>query len=105
MKPGTSLSKDKSTLTITIIGEFKSSYLQSFRKAYMGQDTVALKHYIVDLTDCTYVHSSGLGMLLVLKEFAATHEATVKIKTRYDSVKELFDLANFQELFDISRAT
>lgn len=63
------VSPDGKKLTIVIKGRFDFSSHQLFRDAYerfyKAPDT-----YIVDLKDTTYLDSSALGMLLLLRDHA-----------------------------------
>ena len=66
MSVGANLSADGRELTITIQGRFDFSAHQEFRAAY---EKLASKPeaYVIDLGEATYLDSSALGMLLLLR--------------------------------------
>ncbi|MEC9085422.1 MAG: STAS domain-containing protein, partial [Pseudomonadota bacterium] len=59
-------SDDGKTLTICVEGRFDFSTHQSFRDAYEHSEPT-VSHYVIDLSDTTYLDSSALGMLLLLR--------------------------------------
>lgn len=57
----------------------------------------------VDLTKTTYMDSSGLGMLLVLKSHEYIPEQKIVINTKGNmSIAELMNFHNFNQLFTIA---
>ncbi|CAI3807682.1 hypothetical protein DBADOPDK_04665 [Pseudomonas sp. MM223] len=74
----TDFSQDGKKLTIKIKGRFDFGKHQEFRDAYERQpdrpDSV-----VVDLKDTTYLDSSALGMLLLLRDHAGGDESDVRV--------------------------
>lgn len=97
----TTHSPDGKTLTICILGRLDYSTHGDFRKAYEGSDGPNMA-CVVDLEQVDYVDSSGLGMLLVLKEFAGGDGASVKMVHAQDDVRRILEIANFDRLFELS---
>ena len=62
-------SADGQELTIAISGRFDFNAHQAFRDAYQRQD-VSPQRYVVNLQGTTYMDSSALGMLLLLRDHA-----------------------------------
>ena len=96
-----SVSADGEALTISVDGRFDFSSHQEFRRAYEDQPVVA-KTYTVDLQATSYLDSSALGMLLLLKDFAGGDEAVVNIINCNSDVKKILSISNFEQLFSIS---
>lgn len=94
------VSPDGSELTITIQGRFDFSAHQDFRRSYESLDKPA-KSYSVDLREATYLDSSALGMLLLLRDFAGGDAASVKIVNCNPDVKKILSISNFEQLFTI----
>ena len=94
------LSADGRKLTIAIKGRFDFAKHQEFRDAYekFGPDT----EYVVDLKEATYVDSSALGMLLLLREKLMAVRKEAEITGAKGAVKQVLDIANFARLFRIS---
>jgi anti-anti-sigma factor len=96
----TQIAPSGDTLTINIHGRFDFSSHQAFRSAYEGGES-AIKAYIVDMKDTTYLDSSALGMLLLLRDFAGGDNAKISIINCNADVKKIFTISNFELLFDI----
>lgn len=92
--------KDSSKLAILIDGKFDFNIRKPFRDAYSSADP-KIKHFILDMLKATYIDSSGLGMLLILKEHADQIGGSVTVINANPAVKELLELSNFGQLFDI----
>ncbi len=94
-------SQDGKKLTIKIKGRFDFGKHQEFRDAYERQprrpDSV-----VVDLKDTTYLDSSALGMLLLLRDHAGGDESDVRVVHASSDVRKILAISNFEKLFDIS---
>ncbi|MBB4811565.1 MULTISPECIES: STAS domain-containing protein [Pseudomonas] len=95
------VSPDGKKLTIVIKGRFDFSSHQLFRDAYerfyKDPDT-----YIVDLKETTYLDSSALGMLLLLRDHAGGDESEVRVINSNSDVRKILAISNFDKLFDIN---
>jgi anti-anti-sigma factor len=78
-------------LTIKVDGRFDFSAHQEFRDAYEAISS-DVNSYVVDLGNTSYLDSSALGMLLLLRDHAGGDSASIKI------VK---CISNFEQLFTI----
>lgn len=94
-------STDGSELVISIDGRFDFSTHQDFRKAYENE-AINPSRYVVDMEETTYLDSSALGMLLLLRDYAGGDAADVKIINCNDDVKKILTISNFEQLFVIS---
>ena len=94
------LSTEDSVLTIGIKGRFDFASHQSFSEAYEGKGE-DISHYRLDMRDVTYLDSSALGMLLLLRDYSRNN-AKISITNCSDEVKKIFEISNFKQLFDIS---
>ncbi|MTI97094.1 MAG: STAS domain-containing protein [Marinobacter adhaerens] len=88
------------TLVISIEGRFDFSTHQAFRDAYEHGDP-AVRNYIVDLSDTTYLDSSALGMLLLLRDYAGGDSARIVIENCNNDVRRILSISNFEQLFNI----
>ena len=93
-------STDGSQLSICIEGRFDFSSHQDFRKAYEDLGS-SPSSYTVDMSETTYLDSSALGMLLLLRDHAGGDEAKIAIVNCNDDVKKILTISNFEQLFDI----
>lgn len=87
-------------LTIKIQGRFDFSAHQEFRDAYekAKEDPLA---YIVDMKETTYLDSSALGMLLLLRDHAGGDSSNIEIVNCNPDVKKILTISNFEQLFTI----
>lgn len=93
-------SEDGRVLTIRIEGRFDFSSHQSFRDAY-EQAGPGVEQYIVDLSETTYLDSSALGMLLLLRDYAGGDGPAIRICNCSRDVRRILSISNFEQLFDI----
>jgi anti-anti-sigma factor len=87
-------------LTVKIDGRFDFSAHQEFRDAYEGTPA-DVNSYVVDLGDTSYLDSSALGMLLLLRDHAGGDNASIKIIKCNDDVRKILTISNFEQLFTI----
>ncbi|MFB9887562.1 STAS domain-containing protein [Balneatrix alpica] len=95
------LSSDNGELTIRIQGRFDFSAHQDFRESYEGVE-VTPKRYVVDMKETTYLDSSALGMLLLLRDHAGGDSAQIRIVNCNQDVKKILTISNFGQLFTIA---
>lgn len=87
-------------VTIRIQGRFDFSAHQEFKQAY-EKNANKERQYIVDMEETTYLDSSALGMLLLLRDHAGGDHALVKIVNCNPDVKKILTISNFEQLFTI----
>ncbi|MEG1040345.1 MAG: STAS domain-containing protein [Pseudomonas sp.] len=88
-------------LTIRVKGRFDFGKHQEFRSAY-EQVKTPLDLVIVDLKDTSYLDSSALGMLLMLRDYAGGDDSYVQVINTSSDVRKILAISNFGKLFDIS---
>jgi len=91
-------SNDGKALTIKVQGRFDFSAHQEFRDAY-EKNSGKSSQYIVDLKETTYLDSSALGMLLLLRDHAGGDSAKINIVNCNQDVKKILTISNFEQLF------
>lgn len=95
-----SLDGSTGELTIKVKGRFDFSAHQEFRDAYEKVDSIP-SLYLVDMAETTYLDSSALGMLLLLRDHAGGDTAKIKISNSNSDVKKILTISNFEQLFEI----
>ena len=95
------VSLDGTKLTISIKGRFDFGSHQAFRDAYERFYKVP-EIYVVDLKHTTYMDSSTLGMLLLLRDHAGGDNAEVQVINSNSDVRKILAISNFDKLFDLT---
>lgn len=95
-----SVSADGNQLTIAVEGRFDFGSHQAFRMAYEKLPKVPAL-FRVDLKDATYLDSSALGMLLLLRDYAGGDRASIELLHCSADVKKILTISNFEQLFTI----
>lgn len=94
------MSEQDNSMTIAIEERFDFSLHQQFRDAYNQCSMVGVK-FILDLSDTSYMDSSALGMILLLKDYAANLSGSVIIKNPNEEVNKILEIAQFHRLLTI----
>ncbi len=94
-------SADGQELTITVEGRFDYSTHLDFRNAYQA---VAGKpeRYVVDFRNATYMDSSALGMLLLLRDHAGGDAGQIRLVNCNPDVRKILLISSFDQLFEIA---
>jgi anti-anti-sigma factor len=100
MSVNSELSDDGQKLTIFIEGRFDFAAHQDFRDAY---ESVAgtPQRIVVDLKGTSYLDSSALGMLLLLRDHAGGERAKIRLINCNADVNTILTISNFSKLFQI----
>jgi len=93
------LSSDGSELTMTIDGRFDFNIHSDFRNAY--RDLPASTRYIVDLGRATFMDSSAMGMLLLLREHAGEKSADIRLLNCNADIKKILSISNLDKMFAV----
>ena len=86
---------------IKIQGRFDFSVHQDFKNAYESSDNKSNK-FEVDMSGTTYLDSSALGMLLLLRDYAGGDTSSITITNSSVDIKKILTISNFEQLFTIT---
>lgn len=96
------VSPDRKTLTLTLDGRFDFSVEREFREAFTQyEESDSL--YRVELSAVSYMDSSALGMLMVLKRHADKRTSKVILCRPTETVAKVLGIAKFDKLFTVER--
>lgn len=87
---------------LCVSGRFDYKLTREFRRTYNKPEQLYGVTYYVNLNDTTYIDSSALGILLLLREFAKHRGGSVIIDRPSDLVSNILKVANFETLFTIN---
>lgn len=94
------LTDDGTELVISVDGRFDFSAHQEFRDSYESL-VERPERYRVDMRDTSYIDSSALGMLLLLRDHAGGDNADIRIVNCNPDVRKILAISNFEQLFAI----
>ncbi|MQT36901.1 MAG: STAS domain-containing protein [Pseudomonas helleri] len=94
------VSAEGNQLTIAIKGRFDFAKHQEFRAAY-EKSVPKPDSVVVDLKEATYIDSSALGMLLLLRDHVGGDDAQIQVINSSNDVRKTLTISNFNKLFDI----
>ncbi|MFT6028532.1 MAG: anti-anti-sigma factor [Oleiphilaceae bacterium] len=90
------------TLDLKLSGRLDFASHHKFSEAYQSEPVESVDQYILDLSELTYLDSSALGMLLLLKDHVLK-TSTISITNCSSDVYKIFEIANFNQLFNITK--
>lgn len=92
------------TASIMLKGRFDFSCHRDFRSTYeeILKNAKIIDTINVDFKEVSYLDSSALGMLLLLREKAAELKITVNLIHVHGAVQQVLEVSNFGRLFNIS---
>ena len=93
----TKRSGDGKELTIAIDGRFDFNLHSDFRNAY--RDMPANTRFIIDLRDTTFMDSSAMGMLLLLREHAGEKDSDIHVLNCSPDVRKVLKISNLDRIF------
>lgn len=94
------IDREKGLVTISIDGRFDFAQHKDFRSAYQDIAAGSMK-FVVDLSRASYLDSSALGMLLLLREHMGGDPSSVRITGSSEDVRRVLKIANFDKLFQL----
>jgi anti-anti-sigma factor len=85
----------------SLVGKFTFSDHANFRKVIDSVKDSNYKSVTLDIENLDFVDSAALGLLLVIREETEKAGLSLSIKNPTGQVKKMFDLSNFNTLFNI----
>lgn len=93
-------SEQNNTITVLTGSRFDFNSHKVFRDAYLNADPSS--NFIIDMKNTSYMDSSALGMLLLLREYAGGGNASIVITNCDAEILKVLQISNFDQLFNIS---
>lgn len=88
------------TLTIAVKGRLDFKVRQEFRNAYERSD-ISPRHVIIDLAHTEFMDSSGLGMLLLIRDYLQADKSMIRLVNANEEIGKVLAIANFDKLFTV----
>ena len=92
---------EDNVVTISLLESFDIGCYESFNDSYKPYLSQAENVFVVNMEKTTYLDSSALGMLLLLRDRTGGDRERVIITNVGESVMEILKVANFHQLFHI----
>ncbi len=95
-------SREGDTVTVRMEGRLTFEHHQTFKTTvYPFLEEEGIKQVVIDLGGVTYMDSSSLGMLLLLRERAEIKGIKVALRRPSPSVQTILKVVQFDRLFEI----
>ena len=91
------------TLHITVVMRLGAANAKGFRDWVAGQLQNGYKNITVDLSETTFIDSSGLGALVALQKAAAARQGELRLLNPQPSVQQILALTRLDQFFKIIR--
>ena len=91
-------------VTLYVTGRFDYQLYESFRDSYQDLPKQPDQAITVDLSGTTYLDSTALGLLLLLREHIGDSHRRIVLKHPQPAVGHVLSTANFDKLFAIEPA-
>ena len=91
------LSDDGSLLTMAIDGRFDFNIHSEFRNSY--RDLPATTRFDIDLAKATFMDSSAMGMLLLLREHVGEKTNSIRLLNCGPEVRKILSISNLDKMF------
>ncbi len=96
------VSADGKEVIIKVTGRFDFAVQNEFRDCYHGVGPDDGVRFSIDMSKASYMDSSALGMLLMMREHLGGNSANITISHCSADISNILTVANFQSLFKIA---
>lgn len=96
----TSFDKIGDVLKVTVKGRMVAAFIDGF-KAELFRRINENRYILFDLSQMSYIDSSGLGVLVSALDKALTNGCTIKLAALQPSPRIVFDITKVYRIFDI----
>ncbi len=91
-----------STTSVKMSGQFTFSDTHKFKNILNLVTQNKILGLVIDLSDITFIDSSSMGMLLLLRDECQTNNISLNIHSPQGQVEKIFRISKFYDLFSIS---
>ena len=98
------ISRENNTITVRFSGRMDTPGAQEITPKMNALAEEANKTIILDCTDLSYISSSGLRIFLTLRKAALDKGGKIIVRNICDSIRSVFMMTGFVNLFEIQSA-
>jgi len=95
------ITKEENATVATLAGRLDTAVSQEVATALAPLNEVADGTIILDCKDLSYISSSGLRIFLTIRKEAAARGGHVIVRNLADSIRQVFMMTGFLNLFEI----
>lgn len=89
------------SITLSISKNFTVEEVSEFRSAVNKLIEEGTINFIFDFTECEFIDSTGLGVLVSIYKKCAEKNGNIKLRNMDVKVKKLFELTRLDRVFEI----
>lgn len=93
--------KTSNLLIIELIGEIDMSNAETVKNTIKEHCTDEYKKILLDLSEITYIDSSGLGCIVAAKKYIAEQKGELKLCCLSEDIRSVFELIGLDSIIDI----
>ena len=94
---------DETTIHIKADQFMYGEVYQEFNQAFESPEVVNAASRVVDLTAVNMIDSSGLAMLLKMRDFLGEDDANIRIVGANKQISDILAIAGFDKLFKVEQ--
>ena len=84
---------------IAMSGQFTFNFNQKFKQLLPLLDTLQARAITVNLRGVEFIDSSGLGMLLLLRDECVKRELSITLQQAQGQVEKILTISKFDQIF------
>lgn len=100
MSISTKIHLENRRLTLRVTGQMDWDASKQFFDAYNSLK-INIREILIDLSALNEIKSPGLGMLLIIRQWAKVHKQKVTILAPPNLVSDILAIAQFEQLFKV----
>ena len=95
------IKSDSDNITVTLDGELNTLAAQQFAKDVEPLMEESGKQITMDLTNLSFISSTGMRTLLLLNKETIAKKGKISIIGMSEDIKQIFELTGFDQMFEI----
>lgn len=92
---------ERNVIQVVLAGNLHVEEATELRETLIEQIDSGVHSIRLDLSELSYIDSSGLGVLIAIHKRCTQKNGSVKIKGLKGNIKELFELTRLTKVFEI----
>ena len=94
-----SIINQANAIEIVMAGQFTFNFNQKFKQILTALEREDINTVSVNLRDVEFIDSSGLGMLLLLRDECLKREINISLHNAQGQVQKILTISKFEQIF------